>query len=96
MDAPVAHQFPLFVLCIFDDPCIIGTAFVPRHRPEIICQCLRGLFAGDARHLYFDTEALVLQSGHAAASFRSSSSTARIRRPMASIIVTVTLFPACL
>ena len=41
MDAPVAHQFPLFVLCIFDDPCIIGTAFVPRHRPEIICQCLR-------------------------------------------------------
>ena len=95
-DAGVAHQFPLFVFCVFDNPGVIDPTSVQGHRPEIIRQRLRGLFTGDARHLYFDTEALVLHPGHAAASFRKASSTARMRRPMASITVTVTLFPACL
>ena len=60
-------------------------------------QRLSGLLTGDTGHLHFYAEALVFQAGHAASPiFRGSSSTARIRRPMASITVTVTLFPACL
>ena len=95
-DASVTHQFPLFVFCVFDDPCIINPTFVLWDRSEIICQRLRGLFTGDAGHLHLDAEILVLHPGHAAASFRKASSTARMRRPMASITVTVTLLPACL
>ena len=96
VDTAIAHQFPFFVFCVFNDPCIIGATFIPGHCSKIVRQRLRGLLAGDASHLYLDAEILVLHPSHAAASFRSSSSTARMRRPMASITVTVTLLPACL
>jgi hypothetical protein len=74
MDAPVAHQFPLFILCISDYPSIISPAFVPGCSSKIVRERLCGLFTGDAGHFYLDTETLIFQTNHAAASFRSSPS----------------------
>ena len=96
LDTGVAHQFPFFIFCVPDNPCAIGATFVPGRSPEVICQSDGSLFSCDAGELHLHAEALVLHIDHAASSRPSASSTARSRRPMASITWTVTLFPACL
>ena len=96
-NAGVADQLPLLARGVLHFPGIIDAAFGFRYGPKVVRQRLSGLLTGDTGHLHFYAEALVFQAGHAASPiFRGSSSTARIRRPMASITVTVTLFPACL
>ena len=95
-DATVAHQLPAFPLGVFYHPGVISAARILSLCPEIFRQRPCSLPPGDASHFHLHTEALVFQTNHAAAPPLSSSSTARMRRPMASITLTVTLLPACL
>ena len=99
MNTGIAHQLPDLARRVLYLPGIIDTALESRYGPKVGRQSVGGLLTGDACHLHFHTEALVLDAdlAHAAASpFRSSSSTARIRWPMASMTLTVTPLPACL
>ena len=59
-DAAVAHQLPGFPPGVFHDPGVVGAAMIDSLRPEILRQSPGGLLPGDARHLDFNTEALLL------------------------------------
>lgn len=99
LNAAIVHQSPFFSVRIGDIPAVIVVGTMPWLSPKIGCQCLGRLFTGDACHLHLHAEALVLDANFAqaaASSFRSSSSTALIRLPMASMTLTVTPLPACL
>ena len=95
VDAGIAHELPLFPCRVLHNPGAINMFPILGGGAKIVRQSVSGLLTGDSCHLDLHAKALLLHPDHAALSFRSSSSTARIRRPMASITLTVTLFPAC-
>lgn len=92
----IAHEAPFLALCIRHIPAPIVVVSLARLRAKVISQSPRRLLTGNPRHLHFHAETLIFDTDHAAAPAFSSSSTARIRQPMASITLTVTLLPACL
>ena len=96
VDAGVTHDGPLFAVPIRHTPFIVSAAHIAGVRCKIRGQRCCRLLTGDAGHFNFHAEALVLQPDHAAAPAFSSASTSRIRRPMASMTLAVTLLPACL
>ena len=95
-NAGIAHDAPCLAVRVFHAPFIISASHIVRLCSKVVGKRLRCLLTGDAGHLYFNAEVLILHSNHAAAPDFSSSSTTRMRRAMASITLTVTLLPACL
>ena len=95
-NAGITHDAPHLAIRVFHAPFIISASHIVRFCAKIIGQRLRSLPASESRHLDLNAKALILHFDHAAAPAFNSSSTARIRLAIASITLTVTLFPACL
>ena len=96
INTAIRHKCPILPSRVLNFPFIVVTACAAWGRAEIVCQGPRCLLTGNAGHLHLNAEALILYPNHAAAPPFNSSSTARMRRAMASMTCTVTLLPACL
>ncbi|CAN3957776.1 arginine repressor, partial [Dysosmobacter welbionis] len=67
-DTGIAHQFPLFVFCVPDDPGIVRAASMKRQGSKVSRQGCGGLLPCNAGELHLHAEALILHIDHAASS----------------------------
>ncbi len=94
----IIHQFPDFALRIRHFPAIVSTTNMIGACAKIFSQRSGSVLTGQPRHFHLNPKILVFYSYHCFTSSPSFNllSAAKSFRPIASMTLTVTQFPACL